>query len=179
MGVMAGLQCLVRALIFALMASSAKGDLWANLGLSGDSEGDAVVELTDSNFKEKVLASNVPAFVQFHAPWCHYCKQMMPTWIKLAEELKGKTLIGRVDCVENVILRRKFNVQGFPTLLLFRKDEISEYNGPRTADALKLWLKKMKAIYEPGPRITVLHTFAHRGEAEPIRLLLAATVWRT
>jgi len=40
--------------------------------------------LTESNWSELLESSNEPWFVEFYAPWCGHCKNLAPTWKKLA-----------------------------------------------------------------------------------------------
>lgn len=58
-------------------------------------------------------------FVKFYAPWCGHCKNLAPTWDRLAQRVDGTNVkIGKVDCDENSALCGRFGIQGYPTLLL-------------------------------------------------------------
>ncbi len=52
---------------------------------------------------------------------CGHCKQLSPTYSKVADNLHGIVTIGAVDCEvdSNKPLCRQYGVQGFPTLKLF------------------------------------------------------------
>lgn len=52
------------------------------------SAGSSVVELTPENFNHKVLDSDHIWIVEFYAPWCGHCKQLVPEYQKAAKALK-------------------------------------------------------------------------------------------
>ncbi|KAK4784385.1 hypothetical protein SAY86_018753 [Trapa natans] len=108
-------------------------------GSSEKSEPSASVELNSRNFDETVLKSKELWIVEFFAPWCGHCKKLAPEWKKAANNLKGKVKLGHVDCDSEKSLMSRFNVQGFPTILVFGADKDSPipYEGARTAAAIE------------------------------------------
>lgn len=109
-----------------------------------DGEGAAVLQLTSENFPQGIEKG--VTFVKFFAPWCGHCKRLLPTWQQLAEKFVGNAniKIAKVDCTlgENRDLCSQENVNGFPTLFIYRNGEkISEYNGSRSLDDLYEFVK--------------------------------------
>ncbi|MGD9093307.1 MAG: thioredoxin [Anaerolineales bacterium] len=76
------------------------------------------VHVTDAAFEKTVLESEIPAIVDFWAPWCGPCRMVAPTLDKLAKEYEGKLLVAKVNTDENPEWATKFGVQGIPTMLL-------------------------------------------------------------
>ncbi|VDM95031.1 unnamed protein product [Thelazia callipaeda] len=94
-----------------------------------------VVELTSSNFNNKVLNSNKIWIVEFFAPWCGHCQQLAPEYNKLANAVKGIFEVGAVDMTKYESLGAPYSVQGFPTIIIFgeNKKQFTTYQGSRTA----------------------------------------------
>jgi thioredoxin 1 len=82
--------------------------------------------LTDDNFDEEVLKSDIPALVDFWAEWCGPCKLMGPTVEELAKEYKGRAKVGKLNVDQHPAIAEKYGIRGIPTLILFRKGEVSE-----------------------------------------------------
>lgn len=81
--------------------------------------------------------------VEFYAPWCGHCKQLAPEYEKASTELLAdKIKLAKVDCTEENDLCAEHNVEGFPTLKVFRNGQSSEYNGNRKADGIVSYMKK-------------------------------------
>eukprot|EP00462_Mataza_sp_D1_P025950 CAMPEP_0175127536 /NCGR_PEP_ID=MMETSP0087-20121206/4436_1 /TAXON_ID=136419 /ORGANISM="Unknown Unknown, Strain D1" /LENGTH=462 /DNA_ID=CAMNT_0016409515 /DNA_START=59 /DNA_END=1447 /DNA_ORIENTATION=- len=156
----------------------AEANIWSNLGFGGGDvppEAGDVVQLTDANFEEQVIQPKKPFFVEFYAPWCGHCRRLLPTWTKLAQELKGKIKIGMIDCQDHELVKMKYNIMGYPTLILFHRGRQSEFRGPRSLAALKSFLKAHHAVGGDGVNdIPEIDCYNFRGRAESIRLGLAA-----
>lgn len=81
---------------------------------------DAAVTLSDANFEEKVLKSELPVLVDLWAPWCAPCRMIAPALEELGKEYTGKAVIGKVNVDENPLTARKYGVTSIPTLLFFK-----------------------------------------------------------
>lgn len=98
-----------------------------------------VVELTPGSFEKLVIKGNEVWMVEFFAPWCGHCKQLVPEYKKAATAMKGIAKFGSVDCdaASNKQLCSKMKVQGFPTLKMFASSKVAtDYHGQRTSQGL-------------------------------------------
>ena len=59
------------------------------------------IEITDSNFEEKVLKSSKPVMVDFWAAWCGPCRMVGPIMDELSEEYADTAVVGKVDVDAN------------------------------------------------------------------------------
>lgn len=81
-----------------------------------------IVHIQDAVALSKLLRKETgPVMVMFYAPWCGFCKQLKPDYSAAALELKGHSILAAIDVnrPENAIIRTKFNITGFPTLIYF------------------------------------------------------------
>ncbi len=81
------------------------------------------ITITNDNFKEKVLNSEIPVLVDFWAEWCGPCKMLGPELEKLAEEQDGKILVGKVNVDEQEDLAAEFRIMSIPTMLVFKNGQ--------------------------------------------------------
>ena len=78
------------------------------------------VHVTDDTFEDVVLNADVPAMVDFWAPWCGPCRMVAPIVEDLAREYGGRAVIAKVNTDENVEVASKLGIMGIPTLILFK-----------------------------------------------------------
>jgi thioredoxin 1 len=83
----------------------------------------ATLTITDENFEEEVVKSDIPVLVDFWAPWCGPCQLAGPIIDELAEVHKGKIKIGKLNVDENQEQAMKFGVMSIPTIILFKGGE--------------------------------------------------------
>ena len=84
----------------------------------------SIIHLTDENFSEKVLVSNLPVLVDYWAEWCGPCKMIAPILDALANEYEGKLLIAKHNIDDNPQTPAKYGVRGIPTLMIFKDGNI-------------------------------------------------------
>lgn len=84
------------------------------------------ITLTDANFEEEVLQSDVPVLIDFWAVWCGPCRIIAPVVEELAEEYDGKVKVGKLDVDENQESAVKYGVRSIPTLLIFKGGEVAD-----------------------------------------------------
>ncbi|HCE76209.1 MAG TPA: thioredoxin [Dehalococcoidia bacterium] len=79
------------------------------------------VEITDSNFQEQVLESEIPVLIDFWADWCQPCKMIAPVVQQIADEYEGKIKVGKLDVDSNSQTSMTYNIRGIPALLIFNE----------------------------------------------------------
>jgi len=101
------------------------------------SNGD-VVELNDNNFQSKVINGDEVWIVEFYAPWCGHCKNLVPEYTKAAKALKGVVKVGAYDADQHKTYAGQYGIRGFPTIKIFglNKNKPEDFNGQRTAQGI-------------------------------------------
>ncbi|MBU0727459.1 PDZ domain-containing protein [Patescibacteria group bacterium] len=80
-----------------------------------------LTELTNRNFKQKVLKSKLPVLVEFHADWCGPCKRFGPIVEELAETLDGHVNVYKLDADIMTEMDNRYNdEQRLPLLVVFK-----------------------------------------------------------
>ena len=80
----------------------------------------SVVHVTEVNFEEEVVKSDVPVLVDFWAEWCGPCKMIAPILDEIAKEYGEKLKICKIDVDSNPDIAPKFGIRGIPTLIMFK-----------------------------------------------------------
>lgn len=84
----------------------------------------AVTDLTDAGFDSDVLQASGTVLVDFWAPWCGPCRLIAPLISWAAETYGDRLHVGKLEVDGNPVTRDAYQVQGIPTLILFRDGEV-------------------------------------------------------
>jgi thioredoxin 1 len=84
----------------------------------------APIAVTDKDFAEQVLKSDLPVIVDFWADWCGPCKMVAPILDKLAKEFAGKVKVAKVDVDRNPMLSQQFRITSIPTMMFVKGGKI-------------------------------------------------------
>ena len=85
-----------------------------------------ILHVTDDNFDDEVLSSDVPVLVDFWAEWCGPCKMIAPILEEIATAYAGRVKVCKVDVDANPDMPDKFNIRGIPTLILFKGGNVAD-----------------------------------------------------
>ncbi|KAH0587623.1 hypothetical protein H2248_006393 [Termitomyces sp. 'cryptogamus'] len=101
-----------------------------------------VLKLTSADFDDTVKNHEL-ILVEFFAPWCGHCKALAPHYEEAATALKEKNIaLANVDCVDQADLCQAHEVQGYPTLKVYKNGVPTDYNGPRQANGIISYMIK-------------------------------------
>ena len=73
---------------------------------------------------QELINSEKPVLVDFSAEWCGPCKMMAPILKEAKDKLGDKATIIKVDVDRNRDAAQHFNIQGVPTLILFKQGQV-------------------------------------------------------
>ena len=97
-----------------------------------------------ASFNE-LIDQKTPVLVDFKADWCGPCKTMIPILKEVKQQLKDKVSIIKIDVDKNPSVASKYQVQGVPTLIIFK-------------EAKQVW--KQSGVVQASQLIEIIRSFS-------------------
>jgi len=82
------------------------------------------LHVTDNNFDQEVLQSNIPVVVDFWAEWCGPCRMISPIVEELGKQYEGKVKVVKLNVDENPNSAIRFGIRNIPTILFFKNGQV-------------------------------------------------------
>ncbi len=97
--------------------------------------------ITDDNFENSVLKSELPVLVDFWAEWCAPCRAIAPMLEDVQRDKGDKLIVAKINIDENPGVPGKYGVRGIPTLMLFKGGQLAATKiGALPKGALYEWI---------------------------------------
>ena len=112
-----------------------------------------IIDITDRNFEEEVLNSDLPTEVDFWAPWCGPCKMVIPIYEKLSEEYEGRFKFCMINVDENQQASMKYQIMSIPMQMFFVDGQkVDEILGAVPEQAIRSKVEEIIVRFPSGER---------------------------
>jgi len=85
-----------------------------------------LLQINDRNFDDEIIKSDLPALVDFWAPWCGPCRIVGPWVEELAQQYDGRFKVAKMNVDENPMTPSHYGIRSIPTILLFKDGKLAD-----------------------------------------------------
>lgn len=117
-----------------------------------DATTDIVKDSSDMAFMADVIeaSSDVPVIVDFWAPWCGPCKQLMPRLEKAVKAAEGKVKLVKINTQDHNGVASQLGVRSIPAVYAFKDGQpVDGFMGAQPDTALKEFIDRLTGETDP------------------------------
>jgi len=104
----------------------------------------AVTELNENTFAQLIRTADKPLLIDFWADWCPPCQQMLPIFMRAAEQLSERAQFASVNTQTAPAVGFHYAIRTIPTIILFwRGQEVGRRSGVQSVAQLTQWLDEL------------------------------------
>lgn len=121
--------------------------------------------ITNKNF-DNFISQYDSTLIVFHAPWCGYCKKLIPELENITSILSKENIaLGKIDATSEKNLSDTYKIKNYPTIYFFKNKNPIIYTGTRKENEIIKWLrKKTLSSSIQLNSVTELENFKNRNE---------------
>lgn len=108
-----------------------------------------IFDVTANEFQTRVLEASMqmPVLVDFWAPWCGPCKQLMPILESEVEAAGGEVILAKVNIDEEPQLAQALQIQSVPTVMAFFQGQpVTGFAGARPSSDIKKLIAQLVTL---------------------------------
>jgi thioredoxin 1 len=78
-----------------------------------------IIEISSSDWQDKILSAKNPVIVDFWATWCSWCMKLMPVFEEVSKQYEGKLVFAKVNVGEHEDIAKANGIMSIPVIKMF------------------------------------------------------------
>ena len=106
-----------------------------------------MIKMNAQKFHEYITHCTKPILIEFHAPWCVYCRRLGPIMEKIADRYAEPLVIGQVNIDQEPVLAEREQIEIVPTLILYQNGiALGSIVAPESKCAVETFLQETAGL---------------------------------
>ena len=102
----------------------------------------SLIQMTEEIFQASQEAQK-PVLVEYWAPWCVYCRRIVPAMDKVAQQYAGTLTVGQINIDIEPGLAEREQIEVIPTLVLYRNGQaLGSIVAPESKAAIERFIRE-------------------------------------